>query len=113
MVPSYLVCIIIYFPAVVVVAYVQYCGGQTSDQVIHMRRLGLSSRATVRDKKGTTKSVESSLLLFQNKHYLQVYYSICINKDLDMVGGVCKLTESDSKWPENVIFFVGLSGFFY
>ena len=24
-----------------------------------------------------------------------------------------KLTESDSKWPENVIFFVGLSGFFY
>ena len=29
-----------------------------------------------------------------------------------MVGG-CKLTESDPKWPENVIFFVGLSGFFY
>ena len=28
-------------------------------------------------------------------------------------GGVCKLTESDSKWPENFIFFVGLSGFFY
>ena len=28
-------------------------------------------------------------------------------------GGVCKLTESDPKWPENVIFFVGLSGFFY
>ena len=28
-------------------------------------------------------------------------------------GGVCKLTESDSKWPENVIFFVSLSGFFY
>ena len=28
-------------------------------------------------------------------------------------GGVCKLTESDSKWPENVIFFLGLSGFFY
>ena len=27
-------------------------------------------------------------------------------------GGVCKLTESDSKWPENVIFFVGLSVFF-
>ena len=21
-------------------------------------------------------------------------------------GGVCKLTESDSKWPENFIFFV-------
>ena len=36
-----------------------------------MRRLGLSSCATVRDKKKeTTKSVESSLLLFQNKHYL-------------------------------------------
>ena len=47
-----------------------YCGGQTSDHVIHMRRLGLSSCATVRDKKRTTKSVESSLLLFQNKHYL-------------------------------------------
>ena len=47
-----------------------YCGGQTSDHVIHMRRLGLSSCAIVRDKKGTTKSVESSLLLFQNKHYL-------------------------------------------
>ena len=43
---------------------------RTSDLVIHMRRLGLSSCATVRDKKGTTKSVESSLLLFQNKHYL-------------------------------------------
>ena len=28
-------------------------------------------------------------------------------------GGVCKLTESDQKLPENVIFFVGLSGFFY
>ena len=26
--------------------------------------------------------------------------------------GVCKLTELDPKWPENVIFFVGLSGFF-
>ena len=39
--------------------------------VIHMRRLGQSSCATVRDKKkGTTKSVESSLLLFQNKHHL-------------------------------------------
>ena len=24
-------------------------------------------------------------------------------------GGVCKLTESDPKWPENVIFFVGLN----
>ena len=28
-------------------------------------------------------------------------------------GGVCKLTELDLKWPENAIFFVGLSGFFY
>ena len=28
-------------------------------------------------------------------------------------GGVCKLAESDPKWPEIVIFFVGLSGFFY
>ena len=26
--------------------------------------------------------------------------------------GVCKLTESDPKWPENDIFFDGLSGFF-
>ena len=30
-----------------------------------------------------------------------------------MVGGSVNLTESDKKWPENVIFFVGLSGFFY
>ena len=28
-------------------------------------------------------------------------------------GGVSKLTESDPKLPENVIFFVGQSGFFY
>ena len=28
-------------------------------------------------------------------------------------GRFCKLTESVPKWPENVIFFVGLSGFFY
>ena len=60
MIPSYLVCIIIYFPAVVV-AYVHiYCGGQTSDHVIHMRRLGLSSCATVRDKKKEQQSLSKA-----------------------------------------------------
>ena len=70
MVPSYLVGIIIYFPAVVVTYVQRILWRHASDHVIHMRRLGLSSCVTVRDKKGTTKSVESSLLLFQNKHYL-------------------------------------------
>ena len=29
-------------------------------------------------------------------------------------GGLCKLSVSDPpKWPENVIFFVDLSSFFY
>ena len=32
-----------------------YCGGQTSEHVIHMRRLGLSSCATVRDTKRNNK----------------------------------------------------------
>ena len=66
-----------------------YCGGQTSDHVIHMRRLGLSSCATVRDKKkGKTKSVESSLLLFKNNIISKSTTAFVIDKDLDMVVGL-------------------------
>ena len=66
MVSSYLVGIIIYFPAVVV-AYVQrILWRHASDHVIHMRRLGLSSCATVRDKKRNNK-VCRKLITFISK----------------------------------------------
>ena len=71
MVPSYLVGIIIYLPAVVV-AYVQrILWRHASDHVIHMRRLGLLSCATVRDKK--TKKEQQSL---SKAHYF--YFKINI-----------------------------------
>ena len=60
MVPSYLVGIILYFPAVVV-AYVQrILWGHAIDHVIDMRRLGLLSCATVRDKKKEQQSLSKA-----------------------------------------------------
>ena len=70
MVPSYLVCIIIYFPAVVV-AYVQLILWRSdNDHVIHMRRLGLY--IVLRHSKGQKKELQS----LSKAHYF--YFKINI-----------------------------------
>ena len=61
MVPSYLVCIIIQISRLLLLHTSNvYCGGQTSDHVIHMRRPELSSCATVRDKKKEQQSLSKA-----------------------------------------------------
>ena len=67
MVLSYLVCIIIYISRLLLLHTSNvYCGGQTSDHVIHMRRLELLSCATVRDTKRNNK-VCRKLITFISK----------------------------------------------